>query len=56
MLCRSMTFDSAFGKVELVPCGWYMFESLRNTGLDIMEMSRPFGPWMAVYGLSRSFT
>jgi hypothetical protein len=38
-----MTSDSAYGKVELVSCEWYMFESLRNIGLGIVEMRRPFG-------------
>ena len=44
MLCRSMTSDRASGKVVVVSCGWYMFESLRNLGLVIVEMSRPSGP------------
>ena len=38
-----MTFDIACGKVELVSCGWYMFESLRYLGLGIVEMRRPSG-------------
>jgi hypothetical protein len=38
-----MTSDSASGKIELVSCGWYMFESLRNLGLGIVEMRRPPG-------------
>ena len=44
MLCRSITSDSASGKVELVSYGWYMFESLRNLGLEMVEMNRPSGP------------
>ena len=43
MLFRSMASDSASGKVELVSCGWYMFESLRSLGLVIVEMRRPSG-------------
>ncbi len=43
MLCRSMASDSAFGKVEVVSCGWYMFESLRSLSLGIVEMRRPSG-------------
>ena len=43
MLCRSMTSYSASGKVELLSCGWYMFEKLRNLGLGIVEMRRPYG-------------
>ncbi len=42
VLCRSMTSDSSSGRVELVPCGWYMFESLRNLVLGIVEMRRPY--------------
>ena len=38
-----MNSDSASGKVELVPFGWYMFESLRNLSLGIVEMRRPSG-------------
>ncbi len=38
-----MTSDSASRKVELVSCGWYMFDSLRNLGLGIVEMRRPSG-------------
>ena len=45
MLCRSMTSDSASGKVELLSCGWYMFERLRNLGLGIVEMRRPSGAY-----------
>ena len=44
MLCLSMPSDSASGKVIAVSCGWYMFESLRSLGLEIVEMSRPSGP------------
>ncbi len=44
MLCRSIAFESASGKVEFVYCGWYMFESLRSLGLGIVEMRRPSGP------------
>ena len=44
MLCRSMTSDSAFGKVVVVSCGLYMFESLRSLGFEIVEMRRPSGP------------
>ena len=38
-----MASDSAYGKVELVSCGWYMFESLRSLGLGIVDMRCPFG-------------
>ena len=38
-----MTSDSASRKVELVSCGWYMFESLRSLGLGIVEMRCPSG-------------
>ena len=44
MLWRSMTSESASGKEIVVSCGWYMLESLRNLGLEIVEMSRPSGP------------
>ncbi len=44
MLCRSMTSDSASGKVVVVSCGWYLLESLRNLGLETVEMRRPSGP------------
>ena len=44
MLCRSMTSESAYGKVELVSCGWYMFESLRSLGLGIVDMRSASGP------------
>ena len=44
VLFRSMTSDSASGKVELVACEWYIFESLRNLGFEIVEMRRPSGP------------
>jgi hypothetical protein len=37
-----MTYDSAFGKLELASCGWYMFQSLRSLGLGIVEMRYPF--------------
>ena len=43
MLCRSMTSDSASGKVIVGSCGLYMFDSLRSLGLEIMEMRRPSG-------------
>jgi len=43
VLCRRMTIDNASRKVELVSCGWYMFESLRNLSLGIVEMIRPYG-------------
>ena len=43
MLCRRMTSDSASGKVDLVSCGLYMFESLRSLVLEIVEMRRPAG-------------
>ena len=43
MLCRSMTSASASGKEIVASCGWYMFESLRNLGLEIVEMRRPYG-------------
>ena len=38
-----MTPDNAYGNVELVSYGWYMFESLRSLVLGIVEMRRPFG-------------
>jgi hypothetical protein len=44
-LCRRMASDTASGKVDVVPCGWYMFESLRSLALVIMEMRRPSGAW-----------
>ena len=44
MLWRSMTYESASGKVIVVSCGWYMLESLRSIGLEIVEMRRPSGP------------
>ena len=44
MLCLRMTSDRASGKVIVVSCGWYMLESLRNLGLEIVEMSLPSGP------------
>ena len=44
MLCRRMTSDSASGKVIALSCGWYMFESLRSIGLEIVDMRRPYGP------------
>ena len=44
MLCRSMTSDSASGKETVVSCGWYMLESLRGLGLEIVEMRRLSGP------------
>ena len=40
-----MAFDTSSGKVDVVPCGWYMFESLRSLALVIMEMRRPSGAW-----------
>ena len=36
-----MTSESASRKVDLVSCGWYMFESLRSLVLEIVEMRRP---------------
>ena len=45
VLCLRMTSDSASGKVELVSCGWKIFESLRNLSLGIPEMMRPSGAW-----------
>ena len=44
MLWRSITSDSAYGKEMVVSCGWYMLESLRSLGLEIVEMRRPSGP------------
>ncbi len=44
MLYRSMPSDIAYGKVVVVSCGKYMFESLRSLGLEIVEMRRPYGP------------
>ncbi len=38
-----MTSASAFGKEVVVSCGWYMFASLRNLGLEIVEMRCPYG-------------
>ncbi len=43
MLCRSMTSDSASGKLELASCRWYMFESLRSLGVGIVKMICPSG-------------
>jgi len=40
-----MTSDNAFGKVDFVSCGWYMFESLRSLVLETVEMRRPYGAW-----------
>ncbi len=28
----------------MLSCGWYMSESLRSLGLEIVEMRRPSGP------------
>ena len=39
-----MTSEIASGKVMVVSCGWYMLESLRSLGLEIVEMRRPSGP------------
>ena len=39
-----MTSESASEKVILLSCGWYMLESLRSLGLEIVEMRRPSGP------------
>ena len=44
-LCRRITSDNASRKVDLVSCGWCMFESLRSLALVIMEMIRPSGAW-----------
>ena len=38
-----MTSDNAYGKVELVFCGWYMCESLRSLVLGIVEIKCPSG-------------
>ncbi len=43
MLFRSMTSASASGKEVAVSWGWYVFESLRNLGFEIVEMKRPYG-------------
>ena len=43
MLCRRMTSASAFGKEVAVSWGWYVFESLRNLGVEILETRRPYG-------------
>ncbi len=43
MLCWCMTSASASGKEVVVSCGWYIFESFRNLGLEIVEMRRPYG-------------
>ena len=48
MFYRSMTSDSASGKVVVVSCGWYILESLRSLGLEIVEMSRPSGPCSSI--------
>ncbi len=40
-----MTSDNASGKVDLVSCEWYVFESLRSLALVIVEMRRPSGAW-----------
>ena len=45
MLCRSMTSDSASGKGVVVSCGWYIFESLRNLVLEMVEMRRTHGSY-----------
>ena len=42
-LCRRMASASASAKVLVVSCGWYMLESLRSLGLEIVEMRRPSG-------------
>ena len=39
-----MTSESVSGKVFVVSCGWYMLESLRSLGLEIVEMRRTSGP------------
>ena len=44
-LCLRMTSDTASEKVDVVPCGWYMFESLRSIDLVIMENRRPSRAW-----------
>ena len=38
-----MTSASAYGKEVAVSWGVYVFESLRNLGLEIVEMRRPYG-------------
>ena len=38
-----MTSASASEKEFAVSCGWSMFGSLRNLGLEIVEMRRPYG-------------
>ena len=43
MLCRSMTSASVYGKEVAVSWEWYVFESLRNLGLEIVETRRPYG-------------
>ena len=48
MFYRSMTSDSASGEVVVVSCGWYILESLRSLGLEIVEMSRPSGPCSSI--------
>ena len=40
-----MTSDNASRKVDLVSCGWYVFEGLRSLALGIVEMRRPSGAW-----------
>ena len=42
-LCHRMASDTSTGKVDVVPCGWYMLESLRSLALVIVEMRRPSG-------------
>jgi hypothetical protein len=41
-----MTSDNASGKVDLVSCGWYMFETLRSLVLGVVEMRRSSGAWI----------
>ena len=38
-----MTSASAFEKEFVVSCGWNMFKSLRNLGLEVVEMRCPYG-------------
>ena len=39
-----MASERSSAKVLVVSCGWYMLESLRSLGLEIVEMRRPSSP------------
>jgi hypothetical protein len=40
-----MTPANDSGKVVVISCEWYMFESLLSLALVIGEMRRPAGAW-----------